>query len=203
MTSGRTWRPGDPVEPLREHLAAGGVAAIPTESSYGLAVLPGNRRGVEAVYRLKGRDAGKPLPVVAGDLAQVAALGIDVSTEAVRRLSRIWPAALTAVLPTSRSLPAAAGEGTLAVRIPEHRGLRELLLDLGEALTATSANLSGRPPVLDPMELAGALPGWDGWTVDGGRLPGGPPSTLVRREEDSWRVLRAGRYPIENLEGAP
>lgn len=200
-SDGRIWHPGDPVRPLREHLERGGVIAIPTESSYGLGALPANRSGVEAIYRLKGREAGKPLPVVVGDLRQLDSLGIDSGSETVERLARLWPAPLTAVLPTTRSLPASAGEASLAVRIPDHEVLRGLLLDLGEALTATSANLSGEPPVLDPMELTATLPGWDGWVVDGGRLPGGPPSTIVRWEGGSWRVIRPGRHPIENLEG--
>lgn len=191
----RWWRPGDPVEPLAEHLGRGGVLAIPTESSYGLAVLPGNRTGVDAVYRLKVRDAGKPLPVVAGSVAQLASLGVDVESEAVRRLAGRWPAALTAVLPTTVDLPAAAGMGTVAVRIPDHELLRRLLTALGTPLTATSANLSGSAPVLDPGELARALPGWDGWVVDGGRLPGGPPSTIVRWAGGAWRVLRPGPVP--------
>ncbi|HVR99302.1 MAG TPA: Sua5/YciO/YrdC/YwlC family protein, partial [Thermoanaerobaculia bacterium] len=58
------WRWGDPVGPLSELLARGGVLAIPTESSYGLGADPWNPAGVETIYRLKGRERGKPLPVV-------------------------------------------------------------------------------------------------------------------------------------------
>ena len=46
------WVPGDPIAPLREQLTRGGLLAVPTESSYGLAVDPRSRRGVEAIYRL-------------------------------------------------------------------------------------------------------------------------------------------------------
>ena len=61
------WRFDDPVAPLAALLARGGVLAIPTESSYGLAVPPGNAAGVEAIYRIKQRERGKPLPeVIAG-----------------------------------------------------------------------------------------------------------------------------------------
>ena len=67
-------RAGRPAAAL---LARGGVLAIPTESSYGLGADPRNPAGVEAVYRIKGRDAGKPLPVVVAGLEQLAGLGID------------------------------------------------------------------------------------------------------------------------------
>ena len=198
------WRSGDPVEPLRELLRRGGVLAIPTESSYGLGADPRNRIGVEAIYRIKGREPRKPLPVVVADLAQLAGLGIDPDLSILKVLSACWPGPLTAVLPIKRpiagpEIPAAAGEPTLAVRIPGHEGLRRLLAALGHGLTATSANLSGGEPVLDPAGAADLLAGEDAMVVDGGVLPGGPPSTLVAIEEAGPVVLRTGTFPVERL----
>ena len=193
------WRPGDPVAPLRDLLARGGIVAIPTESSYGLGVDPGNPAGVAAVYRVKRREAGKALPVVVAGEEQLAGLGVDPNLCIVRRLLALWPAALTAVLPIARPLPASAGASSLAVRVPAHAALRELLAALGHGLTATSANLSGDEPILDPAAVAGLLAGEDAMVVDGGILPGGPPSTLVAIEGEALRVLRAGSFPAERL----
>jgi L-threonylcarbamoyladenylate synthase len=199
----RLWRPGDPIEPLRALLARGGVLAIPTESSYGLGADPRNPAGVEAIYRIKGRERGKPLPVVVADLAQLADLGIDPGLPILEALAACWPAPLSAVLPIARPLPAAAGELALAVRIPAHEGLRRLLKALGHGLTATSANPSGGAPVLDPEGAAELLAGMetegDAAVVDGGVLPGGPPSTLVAIEASGPVVLRTGSFPVERL----
>lgn len=201
------WRPGDPIEPLRQLLARGGLLAIPTESSYGLGVDPRNSRGVEAVYRVKERDRGKPLPVVVSGVEQMRDLGIDPELSILEALSACWPGPLTAVLPIARPLPASAGEATLAVRIPGHEDLLRLLAELGHGLTATSANRSGEEPILDPAAVAELLAGADllGGTgvdavvVDGGILPGGPPSTLVAIEESGPVVLRTGSFPVERL----
>jgi len=193
------WRPGEPVAPLRALLARGGLLAIPTESSYGLAVDPRSAAGVDAVYRVKEREAGKPLPVIAADLGQLAALGVGLDDEAIRRAARLWPAALTVVAPIVEPLPASAGERTLAVRIPDHAELRSLLTTLGTALTATSANRSGEPPLLDPAEVANLLATEDAVVVDGGTLSGGPPSTLAAWTGKSWNVLRPGRFPPSAL----
>ncbi len=193
------WHPSDPVEPLQALLARGGVLAIPTESSYGLGVDPRNPEGVEAVYRIKGRERGKPLPVVVADLAQLRDLGIDPGLPILDALAACWPAPLTAVLPVERPLPASAGESALAVRIPAHDGLRRLLAGLGHGLTATSANRSGEAPVLDPREAAELLAGTDSAVVDGGLRPGGPPSTLVAIEATGPVVLRTGIFPVERL----
>jgi L-threonylcarbamoyladenylate synthase len=190
------WRFGDAIAPLRELLARGGVLAIPTESSYGLAVDPRSAAGVETIYRLKGRERGKLLPVVAASVEQLACLPIDPASEPLRRAAPLWPAALTVLVPLRAPLPAAAGEGTLAVRVPAHPALRELLVAVGSPLTATSANLSGEPPLLAPDAVATLLAGADALVVDGGVLAGGPPSTLASWEGDGWRILRAGAFAL-------
>lgn len=196
---------GDPVAPLRDLLARGGIVAFPTESSYALGVDPWNRTGVEAIYRIKEREAGKALPVVIAGRAQLAGLGIDGYLHIVERFFAVWPAPLTVVLPVARPLPASAGEGTLAVRVPDHEELRALLAALGHGLTATSANRSGEAPILDPAALASLLAGEDAAVVDGGVLPGGLPSTLVALsaggaiEGEGLVVLRTGRFPAGRL----
>lgn len=195
----RVWRWGDPVAPLRAVLARGGILAIPTESSYGLGADPRNPAGVEAIYRIKVREAGKALPVVVAGREQLADLGVDPDLYIVKRLLEHWPAPLSVVLPIARPLPASAGTGTLAVRVPDHERLLALLGEIGHGLTATSANRSGEEPILDPAELAPLLAGEDAVVVDGGVLPGGPPSTLVAIEGDRPVVLRAGRFPVERL----
>jgi L-threonylcarbamoyladenylate synthase len=193
------WRWGDPVEPLRAVLSRGGVLAIPTESSYGLAVDPRSAAGVEAIYRLKGRERGKPLPVVIADRQQLAALPLAPLAEPLRRAMGLWPAPLSLVLPLAAPVPAAAGGTTLAVRVPAHSRLRELLAALGTPLTATSANLGGEPSIVDPDAVALLLAGTDGVLLDDGVLRGGPPSTLAAWESGEWRIVRPGPVSLAAL----
>jgi L-threonylcarbamoyladenylate synthase len=178
------------------------VLAIPTESSYALAADPASAAGVAAVYRMKGRDAGKPLPVVASGLDQLAGLGIDPDLPILVRLARVWPAPVSVLVPLTRPLPAAAGAGTLAVRIPAQPRLRSLLAALGTALTATSANKSGGEPALTAAEAAAVVAGEDAVVVDSGALPGGPPSTLVEWTPAGLVVLRHGSFPAGRLREA-
>ena len=201
MSPTPVWHRGEPVAPLAACLDRGGLLAIPTESSYGLGADPGNPSGVAAVYRVKGRAAGKPLPVVVAALDALAGLGIDPDLPILKRLLEDWPGPLSVLLPIAPGLPAAAGAGSLAVRIPGHPGLRALLAALGRPLTATSANRSGAEPIVDPAELPELLAGEDAVVIDGGILPGGPPSTLVEpaRSGWGWRVLRPGSFDGERL----
>lgn len=181
-----------------EVLASGGVLAIPTESSYGLGVDPRDPQGVEAIYRLKGRERGKALPIVAADVAQLLALGVDPAAEALEWAKPRWPAALTVVLPLVAPIPASAGAPTIAARIPAHAGLRALLGELGHALTATSANPSGEPPLTDPNAVRSWLveSGESFLVVDQGSTAGGAPSTLVEVSDGEVVILRKGRDEV-------
>lgn len=194
------WRPGDPLEPLVACLDRGGVLAIPTESSYALGADPLNREGVASVYRVKGRDAGKPLPVVIASQDQLRALGGDLSHPLLAALAAAWPAPLSLLVPIAPPVAAAAGERRLAVRVPAHEGLRELLAALRRPLTATSANPSGRPPRCTPQAVKTLLAGYDAIIVDAGPLPGGPPSTLIAIDHGEARILRPGRFPAAQIE---
>ena len=199
------WRWGDEIAPLAEHVLGGGILAIPTESSYGLAVDPLNERAVAAVFSLKGRSGAKPLPVVVAGPEQLGRLGVDWPV-AAGGVERLWPAALSLLLPTRGAVAAAAGSGRLAVRVPGHGGLRRLLGELGIGLTATSANLAGTEPILDPAALEALVVGGDGDAmvriVDDGVLAGGPPSTLVEVSDGVVTIRRSGRVGVDALRSA-
>ncbi len=184
-------------------LAAGGVLAIPTESSWGLAVDPRDARGVEAIFAIKGRPETSPLPVVAADPAQIVSLGVDPQDPGLALAGPHWPAALSVVVQVQAPLPASRGRRDLAVRIPAHAQLRRFLAAVGTALTATSANISGTPPILAESDLEMLFAGRAGAIVGGGVLPGGPPSTLVGFEQGSPVVLRPGRFEWPIADAGP
>lgn len=178
---------------LRALLAAGGVAAVPTETFYGLAANPKSEGGVQRVFEAKGRDDGKPLPVLFGAREQLEHLGVAASRELLDRFFLIWPAPLTVVLPLERPIAASRGLSTLAVRMPGTRPLILLLESIG-AVTGTSANLAGEPPQDDPDAVAAAFGSTLDMIVDGGKTPGAEPSTLVDATVDPPVVLREGAH---------
>jgi tRNA threonylcarbamoyl adenosine modification protein (Sua5/YciO/YrdC/YwlC family) len=108
---------------------------------------------------------------------------------------RFWPGALTLVLPAS------TGDGTQAVRAPDHPvALR--LLELAGPIFATSANVSDEPDTLDADEVLIAFatqPDALAAVVDGGLVPGGVASSVVDLSVTPARVLRAGPISAEAL----
>jgi L-threonylcarbamoyladenylate synthase len=168
---------------------AGGVLLLPTESFYGLGTDPSRVDGVTAVCALKNRALDLGLPVLCADWAQLESLVVVPERFRVK-LSRLWPAALTVVLPEKAPLPAGRA-GTLAVRIPAHGALRALLYRVGP-LTGTSANRHDGPPctcVDDALESLGGVPDL---VLDAGPTGGGLPSTLVDLTGADVEILRLG-----------
>jgi L-threonylcarbamoyladenylate synthase len=182
-------------------IALGGVAAVPTETFYALAADPLSETGVRRVLEIKRRHDGKPLIVLFGARRQLEPLGLAATRERLDALFRIWPAPLTAVLPLRGPVPASLGQASLGVRLPAHDRLRELLARTS-ALTGTSANRAGEEPCTRADEVASLLGAEIDVLVDGGRTPGGEPSTLVDMTSDPPRVLRAGAYPWPPRDGA-
>jgi L-threonylcarbamoyladenylate synthase len=175
-------------------LAGGGIAAIPTETSYGLAADPRSPEGVRRVFEAKGREERKPLPVAFATREQLEGLGTVASEDVLARYFDIWPAPLTVILPLENPIAASCDCRDLAVRIPAYPELVLLLEAIG-AVTATSANRSGEEPANDPDEVVRIFEGTVDLLVDGGPTPGGRPSTLLDATRDPPAVLRPGAFP--------
>jgi L-threonylcarbamoyladenylate synthase len=180
-------------------LRAGEVVGFPTDTVYGLAALATHGRAVRRVFEVKGRSLSQPLILMVAEPEQIEAWA-HVDGRARAYMRRWWPGPLTLVLPAREGVgpPLTGGSPrTIAVRIPDHALALALLREAGEALATTSANRSGEPPALTPLETA-----WvEGLAavLDGGRAPGEVPSTLLDVSGAEPRVLRAGPVPAEVL----
>jgi L-threonylcarbamoyladenylate synthase len=180
-------------------LERGGLLIYPTDTLYALGGRALDADVGERVRRAKGRDEGKPLPVIAADLRQVEALAASLPAALTELAERFWPGPLTVVLRASPLVPAsvAAGSGTVAVRVPA-LALARSLCALAGPLVSTSANRSGgRAPLtcsaaLEAVGTAAAL------ALDAG--PGGTlPSTIVDLSRPEPRLLRDGALPWEQV----
>ena len=102
-------------------LARGEVVAFPTESSYGLGVDALSSHALSALFALKGRDAGKPPPILISDDAMLELLVARVPPRARALMARFWPGPLTLVLPAVPSLPPQlVADGGVGVRRSPH-----------------------------------------------------------------------------------
>ncbi|MEX1113319.1 MAG: L-threonylcarbamoyladenylate synthase [Patescibacteria group bacterium] len=177
-----------------EFLIEGGVVLFPTDTSYGLAADAAREEAVEVVLRLKQDISGKPLSVITDGRRQAEAI-TTFNPAAARLWDRFMPGPLTLVLPVSTGaglVPQCVGEGqAVGVRYPDYPFAAQLAERLERPYTATSANLSGRPPAFTPEEFLEQVEGGElpHLVIDAGSLPIRPVSTVVD-VTDGVRVLR-------------
>jgi L-threonylcarbamoyladenylate synthase len=182
-------------------LSGGALIIYPTDTLYAIGGRARDGSAAEAVRRAKGRDEGKPLPLVAADLDQARALCAAWPPEAAALAARFWPGPLTLVLCADPALPAqvTAGTPTVAVRVPALELTRALCRGAG-ALVSTSANRAGGPPPLTCEEAVAAVGEAVALVLDAG--PGrGVVSTIVDLASGAPRLLRAGAVSWAEIEG--
>ncbi len=157
-----------------ESLRAGGAAIFPTDTLYGLGVDPCSEKGLDRLFTAKGRDRGKPVPLLLSGGEQVDRWARHVPPAAARLMERYWPGALTLVLPADPGVhPVVTGGGdTVGLRVPDHPVPRALAAGLSGAVTGTSANRSGNPGAWGSAEeILGEFTGAVDWILWGGAPP--------------------------------
>ncbi|MEM6666752.1 MAG: L-threonylcarbamoyladenylate synthase [Pseudomonadota bacterium] len=203
--------PGDDdIARVAGHLAAGGIAALPSETVYGLFGDAGNPDAVAAIFAAKGRPGFNPLIAHVRD--ESAAQALAVFTQKAAALAQaFWPGPLTLVLPARPAAGvcdlARAGLDTVAVRVSAHPVLQRILTHPslgGRALAGPSANRSGRisPTTAKAVndELGGLMP----YILDAGPTRVGLESTIVGFSADHHTshppvLLRPGTITAEAL----
>ncbi len=187
------------IESALNILRQGGLVAFPTDTVYGVGALVFYETAVQAIYEAKGRPEEKAIPVLLGDIADVDKVALGLNEKARRLAERYWPGPLTLVVRKRDLVPAAVSPtDTVGVRIPNHEFTRALLRASGP-LAVTSANLSGEPSPCTAEEVLAQLAGRIDLIIDGGRTPGGVPSTVVDCTQDNLVVLREGPINAEEM----
>ena len=179
------------------------VVSFPTDTVPALAVQP---RQANLIFQLKQRPADKPLilmgatpeslwPFVRGTIEE-----LQVWSQIARQY---WPGALTLVLPASENVPPAMNPNdptTIGLRVPDAEISRAILQRTGP-LATTSANLSGRPPLLTMAEIDAQFP--QVLALDPAGLKvltevSRVPSTVIKwDQEGTWKVLRQGAIRLK------
>jgi L-threonylcarbamoyladenylate synthase len=189
-----------------EVLRGGGLVAFPTETVYGLGANALDPEAVARIFEAKGRPANNPLIVHVATVAGAQELVATWPDDADRLAARFWPGPLTLVLPRSALVPdiITAGGPTLAVRMPNHDVVRELITTAGVPLAAPSANRSGSLSPTTAEHVKADLDGRIELILDSGPTTGGIESTVLDVTRRPARLLRPGLVTpgeIESLIG--
>lgn len=183
-------------------LKQGGIVALPTDTVYGLCADANNTDAIAKVFAIKTRHAAKALPVFIRSFEALDEVA-HVRHERTRNfLARVWPGKVTALLPSRGWMPIALRGGSLhiGVRLSAHPFLLDVLRAFGGALTATSANISGREACASAemiKEQFCHFPLHPDYIVDGGTCSGSV-STIV--DCTNWPPVIVRRGAVSEAE---
>jgi L-threonylcarbamoyladenylate synthase len=182
------------VEQAASILRQGGLVVYPTETFYGIAADHTNAPALDRLAQLKGRPAHKPIALILSRTEEVDLLASKVPPMARELMARYWPGPLTLIMQARPGLHSllVSSDGGVGMRMSPHQTASGLAAALGRAITATSANLSGGPPVLHVSDLADEIVNGVDMVLDGGPCAGGKGSTMVDVRIIPPKILRQG-----------
>ena len=187
----------DPQPDVLERAAAavrrGKVVAIPTDALYMLVADPFNLRAVAGVFKAKGREPHRSLPILLRDAMMADELASELNDRFFLLAGRFWPGPLTIIVPASARVPlkVTGNTGRLALRHGRSNVANKLIAILDQPLISTSANISGSPTCHSAIDVFGTMDGRVDLVLDGG-ICAGQGATTVDITEPMWRIIKAG-----------
>jgi L-threonylcarbamoyladenylate synthase len=189
--------PQKPQPEIIERAAAtvrkGKVVAIPTDALYTLVADPFNLRAVADVFRAKGRESHRSLPLLVADVLAAEELASELNNRFYILARRFWPGPLTIIVPASARVPlkVTGNTGRLALRQTKAQVANDLIAALNQPLIATSANISGSPTCRSAIDVFGMMDGRLDLVLDGG-ICVGEGSTTIDITEPYWKIIKQG-----------
>ena len=181
------------VERAAKVLEDGGLLAYPTDTYYGIGCDLLNKKAIDWLYALKGRDRKKPLAFLCPDLSDVARYA-QVSNFAYRTMRQLTPGPFTFVLPATRLVPEMmqSKQKQVGIRVPQAPLMLAICGRLGRPIVTTSATTEEDEVLTDARSIKEVLGNRLDLILDGGPQPA-EPSTVVSLIGDELEVLRQGK----------
>lgn len=179
-------------------LKKGSVIVIPTETSYGLAAKASNKNAVKKIAEIKKQPPEKPVSIIVPSIEIAKKYGhIDVTAK--RFVEKFMPGPLTLVVPAKKKARHLGGK-TIAFRVSSNKFAKALCQQLGDAVTATSANIHGEVEIYSAKKAFSVFSGKVSLVVDAGALPKRKPSTIY--DVQKRIILRGGKIKEKEIRKA-
>ena len=182
-------------------LHAGGVCAVPTDSSYALVCHLDDKVAAEALRRIRQVDAKHHLTLLCRDLSELANYA-HVDNRQYRLLKLGTPGPYTFILQATKEVPrrlSHPSRRTIGLRVPDHQVTQALLAEFGQPLLATTLIAPGETePLNDPAEIRDRFQKLLAAVLDAGACPMAP-TTVLDLTEDAPQLVRQGRGDLARL----
>ena len=182
-------------------LHAGGVCAVPTDSSYALVCHLDDKVAAEALRHIRQVDAKHHLTLLCRDLSELANYA-RVDNRQYRLLKLGTPGPYTFILEATKEVPrrlSHPSRRTIGLRVPDHKVTQALLAELGQPLLATTLIAPGETdPLNDPAAIRDRFQRQLAAVLDAGACPMAP-TTVLDLTGDEPQLVRQGRGDLARL----
>ncbi|MES1979474.1 MAG: L-threonylcarbamoyladenylate synthase [Pseudomonadota bacterium] len=186
-------------------LEKGGIAAVPTDSSYALVCHLDDKAAADSLRRIRGVDDKHHLTLLCRDLSELASYA-RVDNRQFRLLKAATPGPYTFILEASKEVPrrlSHPSRKTIGLRVPEHKTLQCLLELHGAPLLATTLIPRGETePLNDAQDIRNLLEHELAAVIDAGACHQ-EPSTVIdltpMGDGGEAVVTRQGRGDVARL----
>jgi tRNA threonylcarbamoyl adenosine modification protein (Sua5/YciO/YrdC/YwlC family) len=176
-------------------LHGGGIAAVPTDSSYAFVCHLDDKAAAENLRRIRGMDDKHHLTLLCRDLSELSSYA-RVDNRQYRMLKLGTPGPFTFILEATKEVPRRVSHPsrrTIGLRVPDHRVTQDLLDILGQPLLATTLIPPGESePMNDPQAIRTRFTKLIHAVVDAGACPM-QPTTVIDLSSDEPTIVRTGR----------
>jgi tRNA threonylcarbamoyl adenosine modification protein (Sua5/YciO/YrdC/YwlC family) len=177
-----------------EILHHGGVIVYPTDSSYALGCMLGNKEAQARIRNIRGVDENYHFTLVCRNLAEIAAYA-QVGNSQFRLLKANTPGQYTFILKATRELPRRLQHpkrSTIGLRVPGHAVTQAILDELDEPMLSMTLLLPGdEQPLNEAWEIRERLERQVDLVIDAGSCLA-EPTTVVDLTGESPEILRLG-----------
>lgn len=163
----------------------GRLVGFPTETVYGIAANRLDKKAINDLSKAKNRPGQKPFTVHISDLGMIRKMKCRLTKEAKALTGKFWPGPLTVILKSGR------GE-KIGFRMPANKVALGLIAEARVPIVAPSANISGKRPPTDVMQVLKTLDGKIDLLLDAGPTDLGVESTVIDFTVRPPRILREG-----------
>lgn len=176
-----------------------GVVVLPTDTLYGLVGRADSKKAVERIYEIKGRDENKPFIVLINSYKQFSDFGIILNSNQREFLKKVWPVEVSVIIPCLLKKFEYLHKGTHSIAfrmIAKRKRNLYKLIKLAGPIVAPSVNPQGKEPAISIKQAKKYF----GDSIDlyinaGVRMS--KPSTLVKFENKTWKILKQGNVKID------
>lgn len=189
------------IEKTCDIIKNGDVAAIPTETVYGLFADATKSEACAKIFKAKDRPQDNPLIVHICDYDMLREVAAEVPEDAIKLAEAFWPGPLTMILKKSDLIPnsVSAGLDTVGIRMPSNPVILEVISKTRLPLAGPSANRSGRPSPTDGQTVYDDMVGRIPMVLDGGSCNIGVESTVISLAGEQPILFRPGYVTQKQL----